>query len=177
MSRLGPLHFLTPFLSASFLKFCTVGASGVVVNLGMLAILTGLGMRSSFASALAIFVSIITNFVMNELWTFRDRQTTSGIGTRAIRFQLVSLVGAMVQWTVFLLSNVAVLAIVYGEAPFANYLDQAGPSASAVVQTLVVSPPDIGGFVYLSQLMGIAVATGWNYLANFNWTWRTVGMD
>ncbi|MEE2755618.1 MAG: GtrA family protein [Myxococcota bacterium] len=171
MSRFTPFQYLAPFFTASFLKFCTVGASGVVVNLGMLALLRQLDTRSSFASAIAIFISIITNFIMNELWTFRDRRTTSGMVMRALRFQLVSLVGALVQWTVFLVSNVALLALIFGDGPFDQYLGEAGQTLSAKLKTLVVKPPEIGGYIYLSQLIGIAVATVWNYLANFNWTW------
>jgi putative flippase GtrA len=38
-------------------------------------------------------------------------------------------------------------------------------------------PPEIGYGVYVSQLAGIAVATVWNYLANFFWTWRAEKAD
>ena len=66
--------FIKPFFSTRFLRFAAVGASGVVVNLGALALLTTAGLTPTLASALAIQVSILTNFFLNDFWTFRDHE-------------------------------------------------------------------------------------------------------
>lgn len=163
---------LRPLLSARFLKFCAVGASGVVVNLGVLALLTALGMRSSIASAWAIEVSILSNFAVNELWTFRDQRAGSSLAGRAARFQLVSLVGAVVQWVVFLAGNVALLWWIAGPGALDAYFGGEGSVFDRYVRRPVLDPPAVGAGVYLAQLAGIGVATGWNFLANFYWTWR-----
>ena len=168
---------LKPFLSARFIKFCLVGASGVVVNLGSLAFLSWLGLLSSLASAIAIELSIISNFVFNDRWTFRSQYESGSWLRRGARFQLVSMVGALIQWCVFIAGNVFVLQATHGDAALANYLGQAGSSFDRLAQLLVLEPPDIGYWILGSQCAGIAVATGWNFLANFHWTWRKKSIE
>ncbi|MDY6893401.1 MAG: glycosyltransferase family 2 protein [Chloroflexota bacterium] len=80
-----------------FLKFCTVGASGTVVYLGLLSLLTEVGgLYYILSAALGYEVSILTNFTLNELWTFRDRRSSGqrwSVLTRAVKFNIVSLGG------------------------------------------------------------------------------------
>ncbi|MFO8102334.1 MAG: glycosyltransferase family 2 protein [Dehalococcoidia bacterium] len=80
-----------------FIKFCLVGLSGVVVNLGILALLTEVaGVFYAFSNAVAVELSIINNFAWNEVWTFRDRRTSSAhrsITGRLLKFNLVCLAG------------------------------------------------------------------------------------
>ena len=151
---------LRQLLTPRFLKFCTVGASGVVVNLGCLGLLAELiGLNQNLSAALAIEISINTNFVVNELWTFRDRRPGAGkLSRRWIMFHLVSAVGAVLQWLIFVASNCVL----------ASLLDvEWSPGAGA----------DVGGWIYVSQLAGIAVATLWNFFANFHWTWKRRQME
>jgi len=160
----GPLK---PLASARFAKFCAVGASGVVVNLGCLALFADLlGAQANLAAALSIEISINTNFLINELWTFRDRRGASG-GTpgRWARFHAVSFVGAALQWSMFVALN-AVIAWVIGVDGLT------GDSSAGGIMAAVSDPPDVGRWMYLSQLAGIAAATLWNFTANFFWTWK-----
>jgi len=168
------LDSLRPIFTVRFLKFCAVGASGVLVNLAVLWLLTELEVRASFASAWAIEVSILTNFVINERWTFADRSQGSLVG-RAVRFQLVSLVGGILQWLVFLGGIVVALRLLDGPEAIEQYFAGDGPFFQHYVQRLVREPPDVGAMVYPAQLAGIAAATGWNFLANFYWTWHRGG--
>ena len=172
------------------IKFGVVGGSGVVVNLGVLAILRSLGFGDNLASALAIEVSIISNFILNDRWTFRDRVvphgesassvelTTFSLGQRAVRFQLVSLVGALAQWLSFILFNLTWVYLGVLEGPnvdgwssYAPLLNQEG------WRVLVTTPPRVGDLVYASQLLGILLATAWNFLANHYWTWGARSRD
>jgi len=65
-----------------FMKFATVGASGVVVNLGVLycgqeflfSAIRSADMRLNVSLTLAIFVATINNFFWNRAWTWHDRQ-------------------------------------------------------------------------------------------------------
>lgn len=88
MSRTGEL--------LRFLKFCLVGASGVVVNEGLLWLLRQFaGLSLPLASAISIEASIISNFTLNDYLTFRDRRVR---GLRAFfmrlgKFNVVSLAG------------------------------------------------------------------------------------
>ncbi|MCB9545602.1 MAG: GtrA family protein [Myxococcales bacterium] len=163
---------LAPLFSARFIKFAAVGASGVVVNLGALALLRAFDVKSTVASALAIQISIVSNFVINDRWTFRDHDTGGSALQRALRFQAVSLVGAVMQWIVFILGNIAALRLIAGADGLAAWWAGAPPGALGVVTFPVTHPPEVGGWIYVSQLLGIGVATGWNFLANFWWTWR-----
>lgn len=164
---------LQPIFSATFLKFAIVGASGVVVNLAALALFSAFGLRSSVASALAIQVSIGTNFVINDRWTFVDRRAEHRWYSRAIRFQLISLVGALIQWTVFIVGNVALLWLIDGRVALDAWYAAGEPSTFKVLLHPITHPPDVGHGIYLSQLAGIAVATGWNFFANLFWTWKS----
>lgn len=79
-----------------FLKFCAVGASGTGVYLGLLTLFTEVaGLRYMISAAIAYEISIITNFLLNDFWTFSDRRTlsTRSFFIRGIKFNLVSLVG------------------------------------------------------------------------------------
>lgn len=58
-----------------FLKFSLVGLSGVFVNLGLLWFLTEVvGIYYVVSNIIAVEVSIISNFILNDLWTWRDRR-------------------------------------------------------------------------------------------------------
>ena len=79
----------------SFIKFNIVGLTGVVVNEGLLITLQSIGVYVLTASAIAIEVSILSNFILNDSWTFRDRRS----GHRAVRlvkFNLLMLAGLVV---------------------------------------------------------------------------------
>jgi dolichol-phosphate mannosyltransferase len=70
-----------------FVKYCLVGATGVIMNMGVLAILTGAGLAYLQAGVLAVETSIGTNFLLNEFWSFADyARRHSGIIPRLLRF-------------------------------------------------------------------------------------------
>ncbi|MAD61291.1 MAG: hypothetical protein CMH49_07260 [Myxococcales bacterium] len=157
-----------------FLKFGAVGGSGVAVNLLCLALFRMLGFTDSLASALAIEVSIVSNFILNELWTFRDRVSDHRhYLQRALKFQAVSLIGALAQWSVFLTCNVLWVYLGLYAHPGADLWSHYGPLVSqGSWQAIILSPPNVGDWVYLSQFIGILVATTWNFLVNYFWTWK-----
>ena len=75
------------------MKFAAVGGSGVVVNLAILWLLTEAAGLFYIASAVvSIEVSIITNFLLNEHWTFSDKRAGNGMLARGIKFNCVSIV-------------------------------------------------------------------------------------
>ncbi len=80
-----------------FVKFVLVGASGIVVNEGLLYLLVGpADLPLAAANSISIETSIITNFTLNDFFTFRDRRK-AGLGAffwRLGRFNIVSLLGA-----------------------------------------------------------------------------------
>jgi dolichol-phosphate mannosyltransferase len=68
--------------SRRFLKFGTVGASGTVVNLGVLYLgqehifnaVQPTQLKLNLSLALAIFLATVNNFFWNRLWTWADRK-------------------------------------------------------------------------------------------------------
>ena len=57
-----------------FIKFGIVGGSGILVNMGFLWFFTEMvGLYYLISSVLAIALAMISNFIWNDLWTWRDR--------------------------------------------------------------------------------------------------------
>ena len=79
-----------------FFKFCVVGGSGVLVNSGLLWFLTErLGLFYVVSASLSIETSILTNFVLNDVWTFRGkRKKDSKAASRLLKYNAVCLAGA-----------------------------------------------------------------------------------
>lgn len=87
-----------------FIKFAFVGGSGVVVNMGLLYILTRyFGIRLEIASPIAIEVSILSNFTLNNIWTFKKRDTHVTFWGRIFRYHLVTGLAGLVNYGVLLL--------------------------------------------------------------------------
>ena len=56
-----------------WLKFNTVGAAGVVVQLGVLALLLRLGAHYLLATALAVESAVLQNYYWHVRWTWKGR--------------------------------------------------------------------------------------------------------
>jgi dolichol-phosphate mannosyltransferase len=93
--------------SRTFIKFSIVGLSGVVVNLAVFSALLSFGMNKYLASPIAIEVSIITNFLINNYWTFRWRQSADTLQTKGLKFNVVSLLALLVSFSTFLAMSAA----------------------------------------------------------------------
>ena len=88
--------------SKTFIKFLIVGASGVVVNLGFFSLFLAVGMSKYIASPIAIELSIISNFMLNNYWTFRWRKTSDRVRVKGLKFNVVSFVALGVSYSSFL---------------------------------------------------------------------------
>jgi dolichol-phosphate mannosyltransferase len=145
------LEFVRRILSKEqrrFIKFCVVGGSGVPVNLlcshlGRTLIFVGLddAWRTGLAYIFGIVISIFTNFLLNDVWTWKDRDKANrGFAARLLRFYLVSALGSGIQFGVAMGLSLGL------ELHFS-----------------------------LSQLVGIAIATGVNFVINNWWTFGDKG--
>ena len=80
--KLSIASLLRRIFSWRFLKFGTVGASGVVINQGLLYVAQEYifhgfqqpEMRLNLSLALAIFFATLNNFIWNRKWTWADRK-------------------------------------------------------------------------------------------------------
>lgn len=77
-------------------KFALVGLTGVVVNLALLWLLHGrLGLNDLVAVPIAVEASILSNFFLNDRFTFKDRQR-GHVAQRFLQFNIVSLLALVV---------------------------------------------------------------------------------
>jgi len=89
--------------SRVFIDFCLVGASGVVVNLGLFTVLLALGVNKFVASPIAIQCSIVTNFLVNNYWTFRRRRLVGPLHARGLRFNVVAILSLAISTLTFVI--------------------------------------------------------------------------
>ena len=142
------LASLQTLFSPRLLRFGVVGLSGVAVNLAGLWFFSDLlDLQDEYGLAFAIEISIIWNFFLNNAWTFQDRNqgAKKPLINRLLRYNLVSLVGMAIQMGTFALAK------------------------TFIQQQLDIE--DIGIWKYAATCLGIGVATIWNFLSNFYWTW------
>jgi putative flippase GtrA len=72
-------------------KFCTVGASGYVVNLAVYTLLLrGAGFHYLLAATGSFLVAVTSNYTWNRLWTFRGQR--GHVGYQGLRFFVVSTI-------------------------------------------------------------------------------------
>ncbi len=124
------------------------------VNLGALWLLADVVQLPELASsALAVEASIVSNFLLNDVFTFRDRRARAraGFTERLVRYNLVSLVGLAIQVGTFALARFVAVHGLHREA--------------------------LGGLKFLAQMGGIALATAWNFAGNLRFTWTQAGEE
>jgi dolichol-phosphate mannosyltransferase len=88
------------------IKFVAVGVSGIIVNQGILWLLTEFGGLPYYISSLfAIEASIISNFTVNDYFTFSDRRTgkTKSFFSRLLKFNITCVAGAAIQYGILVL--------------------------------------------------------------------------
>jgi len=123
-------------------RFGLVGLSGVVVNTVVLYLLVArYGWGHLAAAAMATEVAILSNYLLNNHWTFRDRLSSLPWPQRVVRYNLIALGGLVISLAV-----------------------------------LTVLTTTLGMHYLLANLVGICVATAWNYVANARLTWDA-GLD
>ena len=88
-------------------KFGLVGISGTVVNMGFLKILLTINIPDYIALFFAILISIMSNFLLNDVWTFKEspQKTVTSIRQRLCSFCTISAGGAIINYGVALLLN------------------------------------------------------------------------
>jgi dolichol-phosphate mannosyltransferase len=122
------------------IKFVVVGGSGVLVNLASYWLLTRVvGLNAFGALAVSFEASVISNFLLNNFFTFADRRVsrTFPFVVQFVKFNIISLGGLGIQEGALWL-----LHTTWGINDIA-----------AVV-------------------VGIVLATIWNYGLNSWWTWK-----
>lgn len=102
-----------------FLKFGTVGIVGFIINALGLEFFYRLGFATSLAAAMGAELSIISNFTLNNYWTFSEKQISgpSNFIKKFFQFNLSSVGAIIIQSVV-----VGVLTLFFGPAYRQIYL-------------------------------------------------------
>ena len=132
-----------------FVRFCLVGLSGVVVDMGLLFVFsdpTMLGWGLTRSKLLGSEIAIINNFLWNDLWTFGDVAKKQAGGTQRLRrfgsFQLICLAGLGI--------NTLLLNFQFNILGFDRYL---------------------------ANGIAIVMVTGWNFWLNWKLNWPASELD
>jgi len=126
-----------------FLKFATVGAFGMVVDLSILNLLVTLaGWPLVAANSVSFSCAVLSNFTWNRLWTYPESQERP-IRAQLPQFLLVNLVGLGV--------NNAVLLGMHG-----------------LFRGVLPTPYDYNA----AKICAIGIVLFWNFFANRLWTYR-----
>jgi putative flippase GtrA len=88
-----------------FFKFAIVGGLGTIVNEAVY-VFSSKAIPIAVSLALAIEVSLVFNFVLNDIWTFRDKRNGSFM-KRLAKFHGSSYLGNVVQYLV------AIILLIY----------------------------------------------------------------
>lgn len=87
-----------------FIRFGLVGGSGVGVNAGILWILTDFAnLDPKIGSLIAIEISILTNFMLNDYWTWGDRHSKPFISRIFQYHTAVAFSALVVNWGLLVL--------------------------------------------------------------------------
>jgi putative flippase GtrA len=138
-----------------FLKFATVGVSGMVVDLAILNLMNLIVLpsivpnmtdarRLLVANTISFTVAVISNFTWNRLWTFPESRERP-LGSQLGKYTLVNVIGLAINDLVLLL-------------------------AFQVTQQIVPAPWSSN----LAKVFAIGVVLFWNYFVNRAWTYKGI---
>lgn len=132
--------------SASFFKFLVVGGLGFVINTTVLIAGVNLGMVPANAGALGAEFAIISNFILNNLWTFSDRKVTTPIEIikKFLPFNVLSFGSAIIQF-LFLKAGELIFGLEHYKASL---------------------------WYMLFYIAGVAVGLVWNYIMYSKVIWK-----
>ena len=98
--------------SEDFVKYCCVGFFGAMVNLGIYLICNRyLKINLEVASLIAIEISIISNFILNNYWTFKNREKNLSMLRRLVNFHIAASITGIIFYYLFFLFLVTTLML------------------------------------------------------------------
>jgi dolichol-phosphate mannosyltransferase len=130
---------------ARLVRFCVVGASGVIVDMGLLFLLsdpTMLGFGLTRSKVVAAEMAIVNNFLWNDAWTFRDAaRAEPGLPAKFRRF------------------------LGY------NAICIAGVALNVIILNLLFNLAGVNR--YIANAIAIVAVTAWNYGMNKRLNWAS----
>lgn len=103
---------------AHFLKFLVVGTTGFIINTLVLISGVRIGFKPSIAGPAGAELAIISNFILNNFFTFSDRQLSlAAVPAKFIQFNIFSLGSVLIQF-IFLRTGEAIFGLEKFKKPF-----------------------------------------------------------
>lgn len=89
------------FFNSTFIRFCIVGSIGFIINVLGLEIFYGLGLRPGPAAALGAEFAIVSNFLLNNFWSFSyNKIVDNHLFKKFFQFNTVSAGAIFIQWII-----------------------------------------------------------------------------
>ncbi len=145
-----------------FLKFTVVGGIGFLVDFTSFNLLiTVLRVPSVFASVFSFTAAVLSNFIWNRYWTYRDSRSKP-VHEQAGQFLLVNLIGLVIRTPIFALVEGPTKAL-------ASRLLEDPLLFGDLARSIRISPGVIGSNLALG--VAVVVVLFWNFGANRIWTY------
>lgn len=137
------------------IKYVIVGGLGTVVNEGVLLLLKPV-LPIAVSLALAIEFSILFNFLLNDIWTFKKERMGSFLN-RMVKFHVSSLVGGAVQYAV-------VIALILLILPYGNL--------TSILFLLFFSSVHLSSiYLAIMNFIGIVAGFGVRFVLSIKYVW------
>ncbi|QGR19009.1 GtrA family protein [Stygiolobus azoricus] len=137
------------------IKYAIVGGLGTVVNEGVLLLLKPV-LPIAVSLALAIEFSILFNFLLNDVWTFKKERVGSFLN-RMVKFHVSSLVGGVVQYAV-------VIALILLILPYGNL--------TSILFLLFFSSIHLSSiYLAIMNFIGIVAGFGVRFVLSIKYVW------
>lgn len=139
-----------------FVKFGLVGASGVIVNMLIYTALITLDVNYLVAATIAFLFAVTSNFYLNFIWTFKGKGKGKSVKKKYLHFFIISLLNFIINLSIL---KVAVEFLSVNELTYDIITKYAGSNPDKIIKII-------------AQIIGIGVATFFNFFGNYFITFR-----
>jgi putative flippase GtrA len=137
------------------IKYAIVGGLGTVVNEGVLLLLKPV-LPIAVSLALAIEFSVLFNFLLNDVWTFKKERVGSFLN-RMVKFHVSSLVGGVVQYVVVIVLILLIL-------PYGNL--------TSILFLLFFSSVHLSSiYLAIMNFIGVVAGFGVRFVLSIKYVW------
>ncbi len=138
-----------------FIRFAIVGTIGAAVDFLSFNLFFGIfEFQAVTASILSFILALISNFILNRIWTFPDSRSKP-IQSQMLQYGIVNLIGLLIRTPVFIWASSAITVLILNS------------NLSFPIEPLQFANN-------LALAIAIGVVLFWNFFANRYWTYNDV---
>lgn len=158
-----------------FLKFLVVGTLGFIINTVVLIFGVRIGMTPSLSGPLGAELAILSNFILNNFWTFSDKRLSmSDVPVKFITFNVLSFGSVIIQF-IFLKTGEKIFGLKRFKEPFLEMVPFFGkfPLIKDILKISFVKNLSKKFSVYLIfYVMGVGVGLVVNFIIYSQIIWK-----